>query len=57
MKKSVSILIIIFNFIFTSCFTIPRYVDKDGNITPPYLTEYTIHNSDFSEKLVYCDNY
>lgn len=138
MKKSVSILIIIFNFIFTSCFTIPGYVDKDGNITPPYLkkikiealkgnlsifpfetskgisnvnitksapiksqqkdciflkqgnsiiyniegnhslifsfrtlddeanftityrnktTEYTIHNSDISDKLVYCDNY
>ena len=42
MKKSVSILIIIFNFIFTSCFTIPGYVDKDGNITPPYLKEIKI---------------
>ncbi len=38
MKKSLlSILCIILNFLFTSCFTIPGYVDKDGNITPSYL--------------------
>ena len=42
MKKKYTHLFIIFIFLFTSCFTIPGYVDKDGNITPQYIKEIKI---------------
>ena len=42
MKKKFTHLFIIFIFLFTSCFTIPGYVDKDGNITPQYIKEIKI---------------
>lgn len=42
MKKMYTSLFIIFIFLFTSCFTIPGYVDKDGNITPSYLKQIKI---------------
>ena len=42
MKKKYTHLFITFIFLFTSCFTIPGYVDKDGNITPQYFKEIKI---------------
>ena len=48
-----SLLLILLIFILSSCAaTKTVYVPVENK-----TTEYTIHNSDISDKFVYCDNY